>query len=309
MPTQTTTLTAATATSFLSMHPLTGLKAKTPSRTLPAVTKVATRKLRRRRRTSPRTERYALVPQFTTVGRLGSEGLLPSQANAVPKKKARKESEANTVPKKKKTRKENKIRAANRKYKEEQKALRAITPRPQFDVAPAQRPDEIDDKFHALVVTRVEEFVAKHGEEKLRFDPYARSTMRTKKIPFYLVSSVDDKYGRRYYAVTMYGKNFPGQYKTEVEAGWAGQVLVERLRYPEQCRNFDADGMPCYDHEAFLKLFKKFTSATPKMCVKSHNGLIYGTVTKNGRSREARPDVSEDKVAGNMLALEKDDKW
>jgi hypothetical protein len=239
------------------------------------------------------------------VGRLGSEGLLPSQT--VPKKKARKESKANTVPKKKE-RKECNVRAANRKHKEEQKAIRANTPRPQFEVAPAKQPAEIDDDLHALVVKRVEEFVTKHGEEKLRFDPYARPTQRTKKIPFYLVSSVQQTYGLRY-KVIMYGLFFPGEYHTAVQAGWAAQVLLERLRYPEQCRNFGADGMPCYDHDAFLKLFPKFTSDTPRIYQVSATGKLVGAVTQNRRRRYTRPDVSEDNVALRMLALEHDGKW
>jgi hypothetical protein len=37
--------------------------------------------------------------------------------------------------------------------------------------------------------------------------------------------------------------------------------------------------------------------------------MLVGTVTKNGRSRQTRQDVSEDKVGRHMLALEQDDKW
>ncbi len=194
-----------------------------------------------------------------------------------------------------------KRRIAEREQRSAEK-LEAAAEERQVVALPAarNRPAAVDGRFDA----RVRDVVRKHGD-RLLFNHRARPNFRKKGKKNDATSGYNlvGRDGQKW-KVSLYQINL-GRFDTELEAAWFAQLLMEDRGHPQACRNFDANGEPCFDYEAFLAQFNKpFTSATPLVYLDSYSGMLRGVKRVKGTSGwesvHAAPGVDDATVAADL---------
>ena len=150
----------------------------------------------------------------------------------------------------------------------------------------AQLPDGIGQAFNKEAADKIADAVQRLTVEFLMFNPNARPNHRGSigASKYNLVTPrKDTRNGREYWIVTAYGKCIGGRFNTEIEAAVFAQRFMEAMGWPKECRNFGPDGKFCFNYEAYLGLFDKFTSDIPGVYKSSETGYFYGQKTINGK--------------------------